>query len=211
MLRELSRDIAAALGRYAVGRLLDVGCGAKPYKRFGTHTLEWIGLDAATNPDADEHGRAESMPFEDESFDTVLCTQVLEHVPEPNEVMRECARVLRKNGIAIFSVPQYWETHEIPHDYYRFTSYGMRYLVESNGLSVVETRLQATGLKVAGQAFNLAVQRWGEDLAVGKNVVVRALKMPLYALVNLSSLVGGYVMSSDRDALNIMIVARKFN
>ena len=66
---------------------------------------EWVGFDDPANPIADVHGSADALPFEDGSFDTVLCTQVIEHVRTPNAVIAECARVLRPGGVLIVTAP----------------------------------------------------------------------------------------------------------
>jgi len=76
------------------------------------------------------------MPFEPASFDTVICTQVAEHVPEPLRLFAECARVLRPGGHLILTTPQTEETHEQPHDYFRYTRYGLQYLAVAQGLHV---------------------------------------------------------------------------
>ena len=209
VLRDLSRDIARALRTYAAGRLLDVGCGEKPYRSLAGTVQEWVGFDDPSNSEADVHGHAEALPLDDASFDTVLCTQVVEHVREPQAVIAECARVLRPGGALIISAPQYWEVHEAPHDYFRFTPIGLRMLVEKTGMSVLESTRQGTGVKVAAQAINLAVQHWGERHAFGRSTLVRAAKVPYYALNNLAAVALSFFIASDRDALNLMIVARK--
>jgi SAM-dependent methyltransferase len=209
VLRELSRDVARALSTYGRGRLLDVGCGERPYAMLPSAVAEWVGFDDPSNAGADVHGRAESLPFDDGAFDTVLCTQVIEHVPEPRAVLVECARVLRPGGALIVSAPQYWELHEAPHDYYRFTPIGLAHLIEGCGLTVLESLREGTGVAVGAQALNLAIQHWGERNAVGRSVIVRAAKVPLYALNNLGAVVAGAIIASDHDALNLMMVARK--
>ncbi len=209
VLRDLSRDVARALSTYGRGRLLDVGCGERPYATLPSAVSEWVGFDDPSNAGADVRGRAESLPFDDGSFDTVMCTQVIEHVPEPRAVLAECARVLRPGGILIVSAPQYWEVHEAPHDYYRFTPIGLMHLIEGCRLTVLESLREGTGVAVGAQALNLAIQHWGERNAVGRSVIVRAAKVPFYALNNLGAVVAGAFIASDRDALNLMIVARK--
>ncbi|HEV2038243.1 MAG TPA: class I SAM-dependent methyltransferase [Candidatus Eremiobacteraceae bacterium] len=209
VLRELSRDIKRALATYASGRLLDVGCGEKPYAAFGSGVSEWVGFDDPSNPVADAHGRGESMPFPDASFDTVLCTQVIEHVPEPRDVLGECSRVLRPGGTLIVTAPQYWEVHEAPHDYYRYTAIGLRYLLNRCGLAVIETSLEGTGPKVGAQALNLSIQHWGEKTLFGKSLAGRAIKVPLYVVNNIGALLLSAIIKSDRDALNLMMVGRK--
>lgn len=209
VLRELSRDIERALKRYGCGRLLDVGCGEKPYVAFCAGVSEWVGFDDPSNPAADVHGRAESMPFADASFDTVLCTQMIEHVAEPRDVLGECTRVLRPSGSLIVTAPQYWEVHEAPKDYYRYTPAGLEYLLKRCGLTVIETSRQGSGPKVAAQALNLSIQHWGDRTFLGKSVVGRAAKVPLYIANNIGGVLLSAIITSELDALNLMIIARK--
>jgi len=105
---------------------------------------EYIGLDLPpyisankSKNQADVYGSALNLPFKSESFDTVLSTQVLEHVPEPKKMLEEVYRVLKNGGCLILTAPMIWGLHEIPNDYYRYTEYGLRYLAESIGFKVV--------------------------------------------------------------------------
>jgi SAM-dependent methyltransferase len=209
VLRELSRDVAAALQSYAGAELLDIGCGDKPYARSAPNVRRWIGFDADSNAEADVHGKADALPFPEASFDTVLCTQVLEHVPMPGAVVAECARVLRPGGMLIVSVPQYWELHEEPHDYYRFTPIGIATILQGAGFNVVRQVREGQGPAVAGQALNLSIQHWAEHRWFGRSVLWRAAKVPVYLGINVMSVLLGWVIRSDRDALNILTVAQK--
>lgn len=133
-LREAVRRRAELAGR----RLLDVGCGYQPYRDLFSNVDRYIGLDAPGAGHADVHGDALALPFRPDVFDTVLCNQVLEHVPEPRLLMREIVRVLKPAGTLLLTAPQTWGLHHEPHDFYRYTKYGLRYLAESSGLSVIE-------------------------------------------------------------------------
>jgi len=121
-------------------RVLDIGAGEAPYRElFGEQN--YVTLDRADTPHSggvDIHGDAGSIPVEDESFDAVLCTQVLEHVPQPLGALREFRRVLGSEGVLIATVPFLWEEHETPFDYYRYTRYGIEHLVRSAGFAGVE-------------------------------------------------------------------------
>jgi SAM-dependent methyltransferase len=125
-------------------RVLDVGAGEAPYRElFEEHV--YVTLDRAETEhsgEVDLHGDAESIPAADGSFDAILCTQVLEHVPEPRAALREFRRVLRHGGRLIATVPFAWEEHEAPYDFYRYTRYGLRHLTSSAGFTdiVVEPR-----------------------------------------------------------------------
>lgn len=132
-----------AVRQYAFGRLLDIGCATKPYKEmFEPFILEYIGLDHQgtihNRQEIDIYGCATNIPQENNSYDTVFCGTVLEHIEEPGKAISEMNRVLKENGIVILTAPFFWHLHEEPRDFYRFTKYGLRYLFEKNGFSIVE-------------------------------------------------------------------------
>jgi SAM-dependent methyltransferase len=131
-------DAVKARAHHARGWMLDVGCGYQPYRRLFSHVDRYVGLDAPGSGLVDVGGDALALPFRGAAFDTVLCNQVLEHVPEPATLLREVGRVLKPAGTLLLTAPQTWGLHHEPHDFYRYTKYGLRYLAESNGLRVVD-------------------------------------------------------------------------
>jgi SAM-dependent methyltransferase len=135
--RSLRRAISER-ARHARGRLLDVGCGTQPYRDLFGHVSAIVRLDVPPNGEVDVCGDGMALPFHNAAFDTVLCNQVLEHVAEPSRLIGEIARVLSPRGVLLLTTPQTWGLHLEPHDYYRFTSYGLRYLAEKHGLEVLE-------------------------------------------------------------------------
>ncbi|MCB0121138.1 MAG: class I SAM-dependent methyltransferase, partial [Caldilineaceae bacterium] len=76
------------------------------------------------------------LAVSDATYDVVICSQVLEHLPDPEHVLRELHRVLKPNGRLWLSTPLFFEEHEVPHDYYRYTRYGLRYLLEKSGFQI---------------------------------------------------------------------------
>jgi SAM-dependent methyltransferase len=94
------------------------------------------------NPDVgpDVVGSVLALPFRDSAVDGIMCNEVLEHVPEPSAALDEIRRVLRPGGLAYITVPQAWGLHYEPHDYYRYTPYGLRYLLEKSYFELLETR-----------------------------------------------------------------------
>lgn len=142
------------------GRLLDVGCGRKPYEPiFRPYVNEYVGIEneatlAATADSAsgaaDCYYDGNRLPFEDASFDTVISVSVLEHTPAPHQLFREMTRVLKPGGRMIQHVPFSFRLHEEPHDYYRFTHHALRALCTENGLSVKEIVAQGTLWTVIG-------------------------------------------------------------
>lgn len=147
--------------RYAsdfTGRLLDVGCGQKPYNRL-FEVDEYVGLEIDTPENrvlkqADHYYDGTRFPFPDASFDGVLCNQVLEHVFEPTAFLSEIHRVLRPGGRLLLTVPFVWDEHEQPCDYARYTSFGLRHLLEGGGFILREQRKVNADARVI---FQLAI------------------------------------------------------
>jgi SAM-dependent methyltransferase len=141
--RHLERSIRHAGATHARGRLLDVGCGGRPHESlFLPYVDRYVGVDtpASTFSRVDVAAVASHLPFPDETFDTVLCTEVLEHLSDPAVCLREMSRVLRPGGHLILTTPQMWHLHEEPYDFFRYTKYGLAHLCNGAGLKVVETR-----------------------------------------------------------------------
>lgn len=114
-------------------RVLDLGCGPKPYRPLFNGVAEYVGVDARQEPQVDVVAPADELPFDAGSFDCVLCTQMLEHVPDPPAVVREIHRVLRPGGSALVSTHGTIRYHPNPEDYYRWTHAGLHQLFTSVG------------------------------------------------------------------------------
>jgi SAM-dependent methyltransferase len=120
------------------GVLLDNGCGNKPYESwYGPMVKRSVGIDAASGSHVEVYGLVDALPFADTTFDTVLCTEVLEHAEDAECAVKEIFRVLMPGGHALVTVPFLYPVHEAPHDYTRFTHYGLRNLLERQGLEVL--------------------------------------------------------------------------
>ncbi len=131
--------------KYINGKLIDIGCGIKPYKEMLSHLVtEHVGVDhhitVHDKSNIDLFGTAYQIPCNDDVFDSAICTAVLEHLEEPEQAIRECFRVLKKGGHAIYSVPFIWQLHEQPRDFFRYSKYGLQYLFEKAGFEVIEVR-----------------------------------------------------------------------
>ncbi|MFP5042847.1 class I SAM-dependent methyltransferase [Parasediminibacterium sp. JCM 36343] len=146
----LYHDILHMLKTYAKGVLIDIGCGNKPYASIIKGlTDSHIGCDIVQSSanNADFLCPADNLCFEEGQFDTVFCTQVLEHVADHRKVVSESFRVLKRGGHAIFSMPFSWELHEEPYDFFRFSKYGLIVLFEQAGFEIIE--IKANGGKWA--------------------------------------------------------------
>jgi SAM-dependent methyltransferase len=137
----LTDALVPALRMHAKGEFLDVGCGTQPFRtliepqvgRYLTYDIE------ARAGEIDFIGTAEDMhAVADESIDSMLCSEVLEHVPHPHVAIREFARVLRPGGVLLLTVPFLARLHEEPHDYFRYTRHGLRRLLDDGGFDIDE-------------------------------------------------------------------------
>jgi SAM-dependent methyltransferase len=135
----LNRDIKDAITNYAKGNFLDLGCGNKPYQSlYKPLTVSQVGCDVvqSNQNSVDVLCPATDLKFDASQFDTVLCTQVLEHVFEHDKLMSEAFRVLRPGGHLILTVPFAWELHEEPYDFFRYTRHALKQLFEQTGFEI---------------------------------------------------------------------------
>ncbi len=138
---QLLTDFLVDNSRYLKGKLLDLGCGEKPYRLIYDDVCESsIGMDVETckheQKYVDVFASADQIPCEDASFDAVLCTNVLEHVANAGKAFQEISRVLKMEGYLIVAVPFLYPVHEAPYDYYRYTKYGIEHQLKKNGFII---------------------------------------------------------------------------
>lgn len=122
---------------------IDVGCGTRPYESYFPNG-SYIGVDVEVsgaknsmkNPDYFYDGS--NLPFDTDSVDGVISTQVLEHVPNARLLIKEMSRIVKPNGRMILSIPFVWQEHEIPFDYSRFSSFGITELLTNAGFEIEE-------------------------------------------------------------------------
>jgi SAM-dependent methyltransferase len=126
------------LAKNLTGDFLDVGCGRQPYAGYFGHIARKRACDFdAKRGVVDFACPAHEIPLPDASLDSILCTEVLEHVPDPLAVWREFYRLLRPGGKVLLATPMYWPGHEEPYDFYRYTEFGLRRLATDSGFEVV--------------------------------------------------------------------------
>ena len=122
--------------------VLDAGAGRAPYRELFAHaryeTADFMAVKGKKYVQPDYVCDLAEIPVEDARFDHVLLTQVLEHLPEPARVLGELHRVLKPGGTLWLTAPFFYAEHERPYDFYRYTQYGLRHLLESAGFEVLE-------------------------------------------------------------------------
>lgn len=168
------------------GKLLDAGCGKMPYKDYilnNSRVKDYVGLDIEqalnyddmVKPDFTWNGT--TMPFENESFDCVIATEVLEHCAQPEKFLMEVNRVLVKNGTLFFTVPFLWNLHEAPHDEYRYTPFSLERHLNNSGFS--DIRIKATGGWHASMAQMLGLWVKRSPLSIIKKRYLSFLVKPI--------------------------------
>jgi SAM-dependent methyltransferase len=216
LLKPLAAQLSDALARHFGGRrdlaVLDLGCDHKPYfPLFEPYARRYVGLDVArTTPQVDVVGGASATPFASGRFDAVLCSQVLEHVPDPMVTVKEIARLLKPGGRVLLSTHGTFIYHPHPTDFWRWTQEGLTKLFTDSGC-FEEIELHANGGTGHCLAYLFAVY-----VHLGmKRKWLRPLRKLLIPLVNLWGLVLGRMLRRfDHPAphsliANFLVVARR--
>ena len=144
------------------GRVLDVGCADRWAQSNLSKNCEYIGLDYPATGQAlykatpDIFASASALPFASSSFDTVLLLEVLEHLEQSAFALAEIRRVLKPNGRLLLTIPFLYPMHDEPHDYQRYTRYGLIRELKVAGLTLecIESSLKSASS--AGLLVNLA-------------------------------------------------------
>jgi len=201
----------SAIRAHARGRLLDMGCGHVPlYDTYSDLVSENICIDWENTPHDNPYldqmiDLTRALPFESATFDTVLLTDVLEHIPEPMNLMCEIARILRPGGKLILGVPFLYWLHEVPHDYYRYTEFALRRFCQLSGLRVVELvpygGLPEVLLDLISKSLNFLPRPLGASLRPLHTLASLLSKIKIFRKLSertKSSVPLGYVLSAEK-------------
>lgn len=170
------------------GTLLEVGCGAQPYRHLVPAGCRYTGLDweqAGTHfnyrlPDTVYYDGGR-FPFEDGSFDSLFHTEVLEHVYHAGQFLAECRRVLKPSGSMFFTVPFQARYHYIPHDFFRYTPAALERMLDEAGFRNIEIRPRGSDITVAAYKNMSVLYRWLRSGPVGilAGILMSPLALPL--------------------------------
>ena len=161
--QSIAEFVAAAAASLPAGSLVaDVGAGSAPFREFFDH-VDYLTVDRAESlhgdvSDFDIIASAEAIPLDDESLDAILCTQVLEHLPDPADALDELFRLLRPGGRLFLTAPLVWEEHEKPHDFFRYTRSGLEHLLTGAGFEQIEISGHTDSFTTLAQLLHNA--RW---------------------------------------------------
>jgi SAM-dependent methyltransferase len=208
--RGLMRELRPLLAQLD-GEVLDVGCGRKPYRPF-VPASRYVGLDidspvTRSLAAADVFYDGRHFPFPNATFDAALCSQVFEHVFWPVDFLAEIHRVLRPGGRLVLTVPFAWDEHEQPWDFARYSSFGIRAVLENAGFEVLEQRKSVADLRALVQLFS----GWIFKVTRSRSRVLRLLaQLTMIAPVNLAGVVVAAVLPGNEDFyLDNVVVARR--
>ena len=199
-----ARDLPAG------ARVLDAGAGEGQYAgHFAAQ--RYCGVDLAVGDAAWNYSRLDAiadltaLPFRTEAFRAALHIVTIEHLREPAAALAEMARTLEPGGLLLMAAPHEWEVHQAPHDYFRYTRYGLKYLLEKAGFEIVEIR-------PAGGYFRLLARRLLNGLQFFTGGVRWLLFVPAVILLAPPALVLPLLDGLDREknfTLGYICLAKK--
>lgn len=207
LIKDLQWDSLSKVSKFARGKLLDVGCGKMPYKSiFLPKVSKYIGIDKNSD-DADIKNDFLEATIPAKSYDTILCTQVLEHAPEPQKLLTKISKVLKKNGVLILTAPFTGYLHEVPHDYYRYTKYGLQYMLKHANFRIVYIKSEGNWITSIGQEIISYLEPTYNRFLL--KYPKRLLQFSVLLLIKALSHLPERFIKSQYSVINYIIVAKK--
>ena len=209
--KSLYKHVFELAKNFQGGKLLDVGCGSKPYKDL-FKVDKYDGLEYWT----EEYGATKTaeyiydghkFPFENNTYDYIISNEVLEHVFNPDEMLSEVNRCLKDDGKILFTVPFVWDEHEQPYDYGRYSSFGLKYLLEKHGFEIIEAKKSVNNISLIFQLINAYIFK----ILIGKGKSLNLYIInALCSIFNVLSVILEKILPENNDLyLDNIILARK--
>lgn len=195
------------------GNLLDFGCGSKPYLNLFVNIKEYVGVDMQN--DAHDHSNEEVdvfydgkiLPFENETFQNVLSSEVFEHVPNIDDSIHEIFRVLKPNGKLLITTPFSFPEHEMPFDFRRLTHNGLIQILNENGFEIEYIKRYGKMNEVVGQIIAMGIH----DIIYSKNKYLNlVLNFIFISPIILLTIIFGFVLKKNNSLyFGTIVLARK--
>jgi SAM-dependent methyltransferase len=184
------------------GKLLDFGCGRKPYKNLFCNVSEYIGVDIEVsghphfNSQVDVFYDGKTLPFPDNYFDGIFCSEVIEHLFNKEELLPELYRVLKKDGIGLFTFPFSWPEHEKPYDFARYTTFASKVIFEKEKFKVVSITKTGNFIQVIFQYILLYLF---SIIPVKSSKLKQFFLIPFTILLNLTGIIFSFILPKNKD------------
>ena len=211
----LLKDISELVSCIDAETLLDFGCGSKPYKSL-FRVKNYIGLDFENqghphlNESIDVFYDGKVIPFEDKHFDAVFSTEVFEHVFNLEAILRELNRVLKPQGKMLVTCPFTICEHEVPNDFARYSSFGLKDLLERNGFEIIEQRKTGNSLEAIYQLRIMYIHQHITPLIRKIPVVRSAFRFFTYTFLNCMAILSNKLFPNTKDLyLNNVVLCKK--
>ncbi len=214
LIRKSIRNSIVKYNSYLSGSLLDFGCGTKPYKKLFLNVDSYIGVDykiegrEEKQKEVDFFYDGKTIPFKDQEFDSILSTEVLEHVFNIDEILCELNRVLKLNGQAIITTPFMWEEHEMPYDFARYTPPALEYLYQKHGFEVIHKHKTGNQIEVI---FQFSINYFKNSIP--KFVLKQLVLVPFIVFFNTLGMIFSFLLPTDKTAYfnNVFILKKVKN
>jgi SAM-dependent methyltransferase len=215
-------DIRDTVTQYEFGgAVLDIGCGSKPYKSLFAKTTRYVGIDyynystnkdfAREGPDCyfdDAYIATLRLPFASDEFDGAVAFQVLEHHPKPQQLIDEMFRVVKIGGLLLLSAPFLGGVHESPHDYQRYTEYGLQEMVRSHKCKILQIKKQGSIFSTIAMLFNEHLNHFAAKNRM--TYIFSVLIYPPLMLFSYSCILLDKIFKSESIYYNHLILIRKY-
>jgi SAM-dependent methyltransferase len=209
-------QLLSSIRHYAQGRMIDIGCGLLPYQMlFKEGVTSYIGVDWPASVEKarpDIIADALCLPILNDKADTVLATELMEHLPDMDQFVAEVARILRRGGAFILSVPFIEPLHEEPRDYYRLSHYGLRVILERHGFSFIKYFPKGGLAGVLGSFVSLALYDFMNPSDKNgyrkNNPLVLLLILPICSIIQIISYLFDGLLKESKFTLGYVAIAK---
>ncbi len=192
--------------------MIDIGCGDKPYQDLFHNVIKYEGIEIETSVHTTIKANyvydGVTFPFKNESYDSIVLNEVIEHVFNPDVLRQEINRIMKLDGKMMITLPFVWDEHEQPYDYARYSSFGITHLLQKNGFNVEILEKSCPNFGVIFQLVNGYIYKVTKKFpTMFRMLFILILCFP----VNILGLIFGFILPNNNDLYldNILIVSKK--